>query len=283
MSKISAHINNIALHHSIFALPFAYTGAFLAAGGVPSWSELLWITVTMVAARSAALALDNIVDLKYDKEHPRFTKRPMVTGEVTKGEARLLIVGSFVVFIFAVAQLSPICLKLLPIAAFPFLIYPYMKRVTPFCHFVLGVAIAMAPAGGWLAVSGSISLPMLFLALAVCLWIGAFDVVYGAQDEQFDKDHNLHSLSTLCGAKSALCLARLVHFLCIICFLVVGFLLGLSWLYYAGVFVAALTLLYQHSIVSATDFTRLTQVYFMRNGIVSVAMFFFTWGSLYIK
>jgi len=283
LSKLSAHVNNIALHHSVFALPFAYTGAFLAAGGVPSWHDLIWITVTMVAARSAALALDNLIDLKYDKQHPRFTKRPMVTGEVHPWEAKLLILVSFIVFIFAVAQLQPICLKLLPLAALPFLIYPYMKRVTPFCHFVLGVAIAMSPAGGWVAVSGEITVPMVLLALAVCLWIGAFDVVYGAQDEAFDRDHGLHSMATLCGAAGALRVARGVHVICILLFIAAGQLLGLHWLYYAGVGVAGLTLIYQHSLVNAQDFSRLTQMYFMRNGIVSIAMFLFTWLSLSIK
>lgn len=280
MSKLSAHVNNIALHHSVFALPFAYTGAFLAGKAMPSWHDLLWITVTMVAARSAALGLDNLIDLKYDKVHPRFTKRPMVTGEVKPWEVKLLIGISFLIFIFAVLQLQPICIYLLPIAAIPFVIYPYMKRVTPMCHYVLGIAIAMAPAGGWVAVSGEITLPMVLLCGAVGLWIGAFDVVYGSQDEEFDKAHGLHSMATLCGAAGALRVARFSHVLCILLFIAVGMLLRLTWPYFAGVAVAACVLVYQHSIVSAQDFSRLTQVYFMRNGIVSIAMFIFTVISL---
>ncbi len=280
LSKLSAHVNNIALHHSVFALPFAYTGAFLAGKAMPSWHDLLWITVTMVAARSAALGLDNLIDLKYDKVHPRFTKRPMVTGEVKPWEVKLLIGISFLIFIFAVLQLQPICIYLLPIAAIPFVIYPYMKRVTSFCHYVLGIAIAMAPAGGWIAVSGEITLPMVLLAGAVGLWIGAFDVVYGSQDEEFDKAHGLHSMATLCGASGALKVARFSHVICILLFIAVGMLLELSWPYFAGVAVASCVLVYQHSIVSAQDFSRLTQVYFMRNGIVSIAMFIFTVISL---
>lgn len=282
MSKLAAHAKNIALHHSVFALPFAYTGAFLAGDGPPDWQTLLWITVAMVGARSAALALDNLIDLKYDREHPRLTDRPMVTGAVRRWEAIVMICLNLAALFYAVLQLKPVCLELLPLAALPFLIYPYMKRITFACHGVLGLAIAMAPAGGWVAVRGTIDAPMLLLCLAVGIWIGAFDAVYGAQDEAFDRAHGLHSLATQFTAAGALRIARISHVLCIVCFVAVGLLQGLHWPYFAGVAVAALTLVYQHSIVRADDFHRLTQVYFMRNGIVSIAMFLFTWMSFLI-
>ena len=282
MSKLVAHAKNIALHHSIFALPFAYTGAFLAADGLPDGWILFWITIAMVGARSAALALDNLIDLKYDKLHPRFRERPMVTGEVRPWEAVLLILLSLLALLYAVLQLKPICLQLLPLAALPFIVYPYMKRITFACHGVLGLAIAMSPAGGWVAVRGTIDLPMVVLCTAVGMWIGAFDAVYGAQDEAFDRAHGLHSLATQFTAAGALRIARISHALCIVCFVAVGLLQGLHWPYFAGVAVAALTLVYQHSIVRADDFHRLTQVYFMRNGIVSIAMFLFTWMSFLI-
>lgn len=280
MSKLTAHINNIALHHSIFALPFAYMGAFLGARGVPTVSELLWITVAMVGARSAALAIDNLVDLKYDKLHPRFTKRPMVTGEVRPWEAILLIIVSLIVFLGAAAQLAPICLKVAPIAIFPFVIYPYMKRYTFCCHLVLGLALSMAPFGGWVAVTGSLSLPVVMLGLAVGIWIAAFDVIYGCQDEEFDRQHGLHSMATQFTVPGALRIAKAMHGVCIICFVMVGWLMQLSPIYYVGVLVAAVTLIYQHSIVSASDLSRVTQVYFMRNGIVAIAIFCFTYVSL---
>lgn len=283
MNKIEAHVRNIALHHSVFALPFAYMGAFLAAGGLPPANELIWITVAMVGARSAALALDNLIDLKYDKLHPRFVKRPMVTGDVTRGEAAGLIIISLLAFAFAVWHLKPICLKLLPVAAFPFIIYPYMKRITFACHGVLGLAIAMAPAGGWVAVRGTIDLPQIVLCTAVGIWIGAFDAVYGAQDEAFDRANGLHSLATKFTAAGALRIARFCHAVCIVFFVILGIMLELNWPYFAGVFIAGLTLIYQHSIVNAKDFSRLTQVYFMRNGIVSIAMFICTWSSFYVK
>ena len=261
LSKLSAHVNNIALHHSIFALPFAYMGAFLAAQGLPDGWDLFWITVAMVGARSAALALDNLIDLKYDKLHPRFTKRPMVTGEVTVAEVVALIIFSLGIFLGAVLQLAPICIKLVPIAVFPFIIYPYMKRITCLCHLVLGVALAMAPAGGYMAIKGELSLGVVILCFAVCFWIAGFDVVYGCQDEAFDKEQGLHSVSFFC-------------------FIGTGLLFSLAPVYYVGVGISLVTLLYQHSIVSASDFSRVTQVYFMRNGIVAMAVFLFTVLSL---
>ena len=283
VNKLKAHVENIALHHTIFDLPFAYMGAFLAAGGVPKLSVLFWITLAITGARSAALALDNIIDLKYDKVHPRFTRRPMVTGAVTTREAAALVAASLLVCVAAVLQLPPICIKLLPIAAIPFLIYPFMKRVTFFCHGVLGIAIAMAPAGGWVAVRASIDAPMIMLCLAVGLWIGAFDAVYGAQDETFDRAHGLHSLATKVGVPMALKMARALHGTCIVCFVMVGLMTGLTWPYYVGVLIAALTLVYQHRIVAPYDFSSLTQAYFMRNGVVSVAMFLCTWWSYCVK
>ncbi len=283
MNKLKAHVENIALHHTIFDLPFAYMGAFLAADGVPDLSVLLWITLAITGARSAALALDNMIDLEYDKVHPRFKRRPMVTGAVTMKEAVLLTAVSLIVCVVAVLQLPSVCIKLLPLAAIPFLIYPFMKRVTFFCHGVLGIAIAMAPAGGWVAVRASIDPPMIMLCLAVGLWIGAFDAVYGAQDENFDKAHGLHSLATKVGVPMALRMARALHAACIVCFVLVGIMTSLSWPYYVGVLIAALTLVYQHRIIAPYDFSSLTQAYFMRNGVVSVAMFLCTWWSYGVK
>lgn len=280
MSKLSAHVNNMALHHSVFALPFAYMGAFLATDGIPTWSNFIWITIAMVGARSAAMALNNFIDLKYDKIHPRFTNRPMVTGEVKPWEAIALIIVSFIVFIIATLHLAPICVKVAPIAVFPFVIYPYMKRFTYCCHLVLGLALSMAPIGGWVAVKGELSLPIAFLGIAVGVWIAGFDVIYGCQDVEFDKQHGLNSMATRFTVEGALQIAKLMHLISILCFVAVGVLLNLALIYYVGVIIAMITLLYQHSIVSANDLTRVTQVYFMRNGVVGISIFLFTFASL---
>lgn len=270
----------MALHHSIFALPFAYMGAFLGAKGTPSWSEFLWITIAMIGARSAAMALDNLIDLKYDKVHPRFTKRPMVTGEVKPWEAFVLILVSFTVFFVATLHLAPICVKVAPLAVLPFVVYPYTKRFTFCCHLVLGLALSMAPIGGWVAITGELSLPIILLGTAVGIWIAGFDVIYGCQDEQFDKEHGLHSMATQFTVPGALKIAKGMHCISILCFIAVGVLLNLAAVYYIGVVIAMITLVYQHSIVSAEDLTRVTQVYFMRNGIVGISIFLFTFASL---
>ena len=272
-AKIDAHLNNIAFYQTVFSLPFAYMAALLADNGKMDLWIWVWVTVTIIAARSAALALDNLIDLKYDKDQPRFKGRPMVAGSVGKKDVLVLIAICFAVLIFAVLQLNPICIKLLPVAALPFIIYPYMKRVTCFCHYVCGVAVAMAPAGGWVAVTGQISWPMIVLCLAVALWIGGFDVVYGAQDEEFDKAHGLHSMATALGAEKALVLAKITHVVCLALFIYLGVLLHIGLLYFAGVALAAGTLWYQHRIIALQGFGAFTREYYMRNGIVSVAIF----------
>ncbi|TYZ23429.1 4-hydroxybenzoate octaprenyltransferase [Selenomonas ruminis] len=282
MISIKAHINNVALHHTIFDLPFAFMAAVLAAGGHPSLHDLFWIAMAITTGRAAAMAMDNLADLKYDSQQPRMNYRAMVRGEITKREAKVFIVICLVLMVLSVLQLQPICIYLLPVAAVPFMIYPYMKRFTGWCHLFLGLAIGMAPAGGWVGVSGQITAPMVLLCIAVALWIGAFDAMYGAQDEEFDKSQGLHSLATEYGAAGAFKIAVALHVICIVCFLAVGVMLQLSSLYYFGVGIAAGTLVYQHRIVSPTDFSRVTQRYFMRNGIVSVAICVCTWLSFYL-
>ena len=279
MNKLKSHAKNIALPHTIFSLPFALASAFMAANGQPNFRTVVLILLAITAARWAAIAIDNIADLKYDKLQPRLSYRAMVRGEISKGEALIFVALCMIVLVVTVTQLPPICLKLLPVAAVPFIIYPFTKRFTAWCHLFLGLAIAMAPAGAWVAVTEKISAPMIILCVAVALWIGAFDAVYGAQDERFDKSHGLHSLSTKYGAAGALNIARGLHVVSIVCFVIVGLMLNLGGLYFVGVGIAALALIYQHAIVRPNDYREVTQAYFMRNGIVSIAIFIFTWLS----
>ena len=282
MERLRAHMNNTAFHHTVFSLPFALMGALLAAGGNPPLGDLGWIVLAITAARSAALALDNLADLKYDKQQPRLAYRAMVQGRVTKKEALVFIGVCLLVLVFAVLQLNPVCIRLLPFAAVPFLIYPYMKRVTGWVHLFLGIAIGMAPAGGWVAISGKVELPTVVLFIAVALWIAAFDAMYGAQDEEFDRSQGLHSLAVTFGAHGAFQISRAMHVLSIILFVMLGVMMHLTFPYYIGVGIAAGTLIYQHRIASPTDFSRVTQMYFMRNGIVSIAIFVFTWISYFV-
>ena len=279
MERLRAHMNNTAFHHTVFSLPFALMGALLASDGAPRPADLGWIVLAITAARSAALALDNLADLKYDAQQPRLAYRAMVQGRIGKVEALVFIGACLLVLVFAVLQLNPVCIRLLPFAAAPFLIYPFLKRVTGWVHLFLGVAIGMAPAGGWVAVSGHIDFTMGVLFCSVALWIAAFDAMYGAQDEAFDRSQGLHSLAVSYGARGAFRISRAMHITSIAGFLAVGFLCHLAWPYFIGVGIAAGTLIYQHRIVSPTDFSRVTQTYFMRNGIVSLAIFVFTWLS----
>ena len=282
MISIKAHINNVALHHTIFDLPFAFMGAVLAANGHPRLIDLFWIAMAITTGRAAAMAIDNLADLKYDSQQPRMAYRAMVAGRISKREALVFILICLVLMVLSVLQLQPVCIYLLPLAAIPFIIYPFMKRVTGWVHLFLGLAIAMAPAGGWVGVSGTISLPLIVLCVAVALWIGAFDAMYGAQDEEFDRSQGLHSLAVSYGAKGAFRIADALHVICLLCFFPVGIMMNLGILYFIGVGIAGGTLYYQHQIVSPTDFSRVTQRYFMRNGIVSVAIFVCTWLSFYI-
>ena len=278
--KLNAHLDNIAFYQTIFSLPFAYMAVLLASKGTVDWWTMLWVTMTIISARSAALALDNMIDLKYDVDQPRFQQRPMVAGTVSRHGVHVLIGICAAVLVFSVLQLNPICIKLLPIAALPFVIYPFMKRYTCFCHYICGIAVAMAPAGGWVAVTGTIDYPMVVLFLAVTLWIGGFDVVYGAQDEEFDKAHGLHSMAVALGAKNALLLAKITHVITLCIFFYLGQLLSLGYMYYVGVGIAGGVLYFQHQIIARQGFKAFNRRYYLRNGIVSVAIFLCTLMSV---
>lgn len=274
--NISGHLNHIAFSHSIFSLPFAFMAAFLAAGGAPDFRTLLWITIAIFFARAAAVSIDNIADYKYDKKQSRLSYRALVSGKIGKKSAKIATAIYIAIFFIAVLNLPSICIKLLPIAVIPFVVYPYTKRFTFLCHFFLGIAIAMAPAGAWVAVRESIDAPMIVLCAAVALWIGMFDAIYGAQDEAFDKSQGLHSLATAFGAKNALKIAGFFHIVSISLFFTLGMMLKLSVIYFIGVAIVGFVLRYQHRIVKYNDFSRVHQGYFMRNGIVSTVMFICT-------
>ncbi len=283
MNKIKAHINNIALSHTIFDLPFAFMGALMASDGKVDGLTIFLIALAVTSGRAAALAIDNLADLKYDKLQPRLSYRAMVKGEISKAEARIFILICLLIMVVTVAFLPPICLKLLPLAALPFIIYPFTKRFTGWCHLFLGFALAMAPAGGWVAAGGEIFSPaMILLCAGLMFWIAGFDAMYGAQDEKFDKAHKLHSLATEFGAKGAFKISKIFHIISIVSLVLLGIILDLGAIYFFGIGIAAGTLFYQHIIVSPRDFHRVTQAYFMRNGIVSVAIFICTWLN-YLK
>lgn len=272
LAKLRAHGVNTAIHHVPFSLPFAYVAAFLAAGGVPELRTLALITVCMVAGNLAAIAYDNIADLRYDKQQPRLRFRPLVNGALTVREAWASIAACAAVLVLATAMLPPICLKLLPLAVIPSIVYPYTKRFTPLCHQCLGVAIAMGVGGSWIAVRGTIDAPIIALCAGYVFWIGAFDTIYGAQDEAFDLRHGLHSAATALGAKGAVAAAKAGHGVALVCFALAGALANAGALYHVGL---ALTAAYL-----AHAYANMWRGYMPNNGLVSFAICGFTWLSL---
>lgn len=280
LGKLRAYADNVALSHSIFALPFAAIAFILAADGQPSANAVFWIIAAMVSARSAALALNNLIDLKYDRQHPRFRQRPMVTGAIGTREAAAFIAVCVAAFLWSTSHLQPVCLWLAPFVLLLFVVYPYLKRVTWACHLFLGITVGLAPLATWVALRGDLAVPPLALAVAVSAWIAGFDVVYGCLDVAFDRQAGLHSIPQAFGVKRALAVARLLHLASVACFVAFGLLADLGPLYYGGTVAAAGVLCYQHSIVRPGDLSQISQRYFMRNGLVGLSLCLFTLLSI---
>lgn len=265
----------IKWEHSIFALPFALTGAVLAAGSWPSLRVLGWIIVCMVAARSAAMAFNRLVDAPLDAENPRTAMRALPAGELTRGFVAGFVIISAAVFFLGAAMLNRLTLLLAPVALVIILAYSYMKRLTRWSHLVLGLALGIAPSAAWIAVRGSLDPRIIILTLAVLLWVGGFDVLYACQDFEHDRRVGLHSIPQAFGMEAAFWIARAMH---------IGMLITLYWLITSfglgriarvGIVVVALLLLYEHLIVSPKDIRRMNAAFFTLNGIISVVFFVF--------
>ncbi|MBF0317604.1 MAG: UbiA family prenyltransferase [Nitrospirae bacterium] len=275
LDKISAYLRMIKFSHSIFALPFAFTAAVLAANGLPSLRQGLWIAVAMIGARSAAMGLNRVVDRKIDALNPRTSARELPTGAISVTDAKLFVAVSTVVFFVAAYMLNPLCLKLAPIAIGIIFFYSYTKRFTWVCHIVLGVAIALAPLGAWLAIRGDFSYHILPLVVAVIFWLAGFDTIYGLQDRDFDKSHGLYSIPQRFGVHTALIIARGFHVLSWMLLVLTGAVFDLGIVYYFGMGGVALFFWYEHSIISKDDLTRINIAFFNANGYVSLTVFAF--------
>ena len=260
----------VKFEHTIFALPFAYVGAVLAANGIPSGHDLLWITVAMVGARSLAMALNRLIDAEIDARNPRTAAREIPSGLLSRAQVIGFCLLSLVVFLIAVWQLDPIVRWLWPIPVLAFLIYPYTKRFTWLCHLVLGLTSGLAPLGAWLAVSGDADPAPFMLWAAVALWIGGFDVIYATTDVDFDRGEGLKSLPARFGIAPALMVTRIAHLLAVCLLIAVGVTLGLGPLYYLGLAIVAALLGYENSIVHPDDLSRVNVAFFTLNGVISV-------------
>jgi 4-hydroxybenzoate polyprenyltransferase len=273
----------IKWEHSIFALPFALCGAMLAANGLPAIHQLAWIVVAMVAARSAAMAFNRLADVSMDAANPRTRTRALPAKELTPQFVSSFVVVSCAIFVMAASQLNRLALLLSPIALAVVLLYSYTKRFTRWSHLVLGLALGIAPAAAWIAVRGMLDPRILLLTAAVTFWVGGFDVLYSCQDYDFDRQAGLHSVPRYCGIARALWIARLFHLLMLLLLVALVFAFGLGKLAVAGIVVVALLLIYEHSLVSAQDLSRLNAAFFTMNGVISVLFCFFIAGDLLLR
>ncbi len=262
----------VVFAHTVFALPFALLAAVLAAGGVPEGRTLLWILVAMVGARSAAMSFNRIVDRHIDARNPRTVRREIPAGVVSPAAAALFCAASAALFVVAAAQLNRLCLYLSPVALAIVLGYSFAKRVTSAAHLVLGLALAIAPVGAWVAVTGSFALPPVLLGLAVVFWVAGFDVIYSLQDEEFDRAEGLRSIPARFGAVRALQVARIFHGATLVLLYAVFLAVHGGWLFGAAVVVAGGFLVRQHRLVSPGDLSRVNAAFFTANGWLSVAV-----------
>lgn len=265
--------------HSIFALPFAFIGFFLAVHTTNyhfDWLLLLLMLICMVTARSAAMAFNRYLDRDIDALNPRTAMRDIPARRISAKNALLFTIINCLIFVAATYFINPICFYLSPVALFVVLFYSYTKRITPLCHLVLGLGLGLAPLGAYLVVTGSFHIVPVLYALSVLFWVSGFDIIYALQDEEFDKAHHLHSIPAYFGKKGALRISELLHGLSACCVIIPMFYMHLSWFYILGIIFYCSLLIYQHVIVSPTDLRRVNRAFMTTNGIASVifAVFF---------
>jgi len=286
-NKLRCFAGLVKIEHTVFALPFAYLGALLAVSGraaqvYPFFMQLFWITVAMVGARSAAMGLNRLIDRGIDRANPRTAGRHLPRGLLTAGEVRVFIAGAAALFALAVYRLSPGHVGWVLPVVLAMAGYCYTKRFTWLSHFVLGLIIGLAPLGGWIAVRQKAELPAYLLWLSVASWVAGFDIIYAALDRDFDQAHGLHSLPADKGLPRAFGIAAFLHILMVALLLTLYHLVNLGWWYLGGVAVAALLLVYEHSLVAPHDLSRMNTAFFQVNGIIGLQLLAFTildlWG-----
>jgi 4-hydroxybenzoate polyprenyltransferase len=280
-SRLLTVFEMIKIEHSVFALPFALVGALLAArdaGHLPSWLQILWIVVAMVGARSAAMTINRIADLKYDARNPRTAKRALPAGQLSLEFAWAFTIAASALLVIAAWRLNRLALLLSPVALAVLFFYSYTKRFTSLSHFVLGFCLGMSPAAAWIAIRGALDWRILILCAAVTLWVGGFDVLYACQDIDFDTSAGLHSIPKKFGVAGALAIARLLHVLMIGLLTWLALSFHLPWPAWAGIAVVAALLGYEHSLVKANDLSKINAAFFTVNGYISL-LFLLFWGA----
>jgi 4-hydroxybenzoate polyprenyltransferase len=284
MGRLASYLSFIRFSHSVFALPFALTGALLAWQAAPfAWRQILWVIVAMVAARSAAMGFNRLVDARIDALNPRTAAREIPTGALGRGEATAFVVISSIVFIVAAAMLNPLCGMLSPLALAIVFWYSLAKRFTTYTQAFLGLAMAVAPVGGWLAAGGPIdAVEPWLLGLAIGLWVGGFDILYACQDVEFDRAHGLNSIPVRFGVARSLWISRAMHVATIFCMAALGLLEPLGPVYFAGVVLVAALLFYEQSLVSEHDLSQVKRAFDL-NGWVGILYLATTGIALYVR
>lgn len=272
--KVGVFLELVKFEHSVFALPYAYIGALYGVGaGWPAALDLVWITLVMVGARSFAFVVNRAVDAEIDARNPRTAGRAIPAGLVKRGELWLFSALVLAAYLGGVWQLAPVTHLLWPIPLVAFLVYPYLKRFTPLCHYWLGVCLGLAPVGGWVAVGGAISDPAPWIfGVAVAIWTAGFDIIYATQDVECDVRDGLHSMPADFGVRKALIQTRVTHALTAVLFFAGGALVGAGWAWYLGAAVAAGLLLYENMIISADDMSRVDAAFFTMNGMIAMVL-----------
>ena len=282
--KLKTTLAMIKFEHTLFALPFAFLGAILAANGFPTWWKILWITVAMVGARSAAMTFNRIVDRDIDAKNPRTASREIPSGKLSVGFAWAFLYVSIGLFLLASYSLNWLTFALSPVALICVLGYSYAKRFTAFAHLILGLALAISPSAAWIAVRGTLydEVPIL-LSVLVLMWTAGFDVLYACQDFEFDRKAGLRSIPAKFGIRNSLKIARLFHAQAFIVLVLLYFVTGLGWLALAGVIAVGALMIYQHTLVKADDLSRMNAAFFTTNAFVSVIMLVTFGGSVFLQ
>lgn len=276
MKRLRELAEALKFQHTIFALPFAYLGSWTAADGFPSWRVLGWVTLAMVGARTAGMAWNRILDRPFDRVNPRTAHWPVSEGRVTLPQLTGLALAATALFLYSAGRLNPFSLQLAPVALAGLTLYPFLKRFTWACHWGLGLVLGMAPAGGWLAVTGMWDARVWWLAGAVTLWVAGFDILYATLDVDFDRGHRLYSVAQRFGVLTALRIARGCHAGMIGCLAAFGVAIGFGMVYWLGWLAVAALVHYEHRLVSPTDLKRVNQAFFAVNGWVSVILLLVT-------
>ena len=283
MNRLVVYLSFVRFSHSVFALPFALTGALLAWRTAPfQWSQVLWVMLAMVSARSAAMGFNRLVDARFDALNPRTAMREIPRGAMSRAEAIIFVVVSSVVFVFAAAQLNALCGRLSPVALAIVFWYSVAKRFTSYTQAFLGLAMAVAPVGGWLAAGGGGGWEPWLLGLAIGLWVGGFDILYACQDLDFDRAHGLNSIPVRFGIARSLVISRVMHVATIICMASLAWLVPLGPIYLGGVALVAALLVYEQSLVSEHDLSQVKRAFDL-NGWVGILYFLTTGAALYVN